>query len=81
MSSSPKDAARDELGADEKEPTDLPFPSSLCHGCAARRYIRSGRGSVFILCPLLSQKYPRQPVSLCSLFQPMSDDSEAKKEK
>ncbi len=48
----------------------LPFPESLCHRCAAPpRYIASGRGSVFILCPLLPNKYPPQPVRTCALFR------------
>ena len=52
-------------------PEDLPFPSSLCHRCAAPpRYITSGRGSVFILCPLWPTKYPPQPVRTCPLFRP-----------
>ena len=72
MSFSPKD--------DDREPAspasdDLPFPSSLCHRCTAHRYIRSGRGSVFILCPLLPQKYPRQPVIACPLFQAAPEES------
>jgi hypothetical protein len=47
-----------------------PFPESLCHRCAAPpKYVRSAR-SVFILCPLLPQKYPRQPVLQCALFRP-----------
>lgn len=55
-------------------PEELPFPASLCHKCAAPRYIRSGKGSVFVLCPLLPEKYPRQPVRSCPLFAPRSDD-------
>jgi hypothetical protein len=52
-------------------PTILPFPSSLCHRCAAPpRYIESARGSVFILCPLLPNRYPPQPVRSCPLFVP-----------
>lgn len=54
-----------------KVPDPLPFPTSLCHRCAAPpRYITSGRGSVFILCPLLPAKYPPQPVRTCTLFRP-----------
>lgn len=54
-----------------KLPDPLPFPTSLCHRCAAPpRYITSGRGSVFILCPLLPAKYPPQPVRTCALFRP-----------
>ena len=48
----------------------LPFPESLCHRCAAPplRYIRT-ETSIFILCPLLANKYPRQPVLCGSLFR------------
>jgi hypothetical protein len=49
---------------------DLPFPESLCHRCAAPpRYIRTAT-SVFILCPLVPEKYPRQPVRICPYFKP-----------
>ena len=48
----------------------LPFPESLCHRCAAPpRYVRTGRAT-FILCPLLPERYPRQPVMACPLFRP-----------
>ncbi|MFI5267118.1 MAG: hypothetical protein ACHQ7M_07055, partial [Chloroflexota bacterium] len=51
----------------------LPFPESLCHRCdAPPRYIRPGR-SVFILCPRMPEKYPRQPVLSCSGFNPRID--------
>ena len=51
--------------------TERPFPTSLCHLCAAPpRYITSARGSVFIMCPLLPSKYPPQPVRSCALFCP-----------
>jgi hypothetical protein len=29
--------------------------------------------SVFILCPLLPQKYPPQPVRACALFRPRQE--------
>lgn len=52
---------------------EKPFPESLCHRCAAPpRYVRTGT-SVFILCPLLPQKYPPQPVLRCPLFKPRLD--------
>jgi hypothetical protein len=48
----------------------LPFPESLCHTCAAPpKYVKTER-SVFILCPLLPSKYPRQPVKACDLYRP-----------
>jgi hypothetical protein len=54
-------------------PADPPFPESLCHSCAAPpRYVRSST-SVFILCPLLPEKYPRQPVLRCALYRPRAD--------
>ena len=56
-------------------PTPLPFPESLCNRCAAPpRYVHSGKGSVFILCPLLPNKYPPQPVVRCALFRPLRTD-------
>lgn len=82
MSTSSKDDdLSGEPATESKVPTERPFPSSLCHRCAAHRYIQSGRGSVFILCSRLSQKYPRQPVSFCSVFEPISDESGSKNEK
>ncbi len=48
----------------------VPFPESLCHRCAAPpRLVRSAR-SVFILCPVLPNKYPPQPVRFCPSFRP-----------
>lgn len=47
----------------------LPFPQSLCHRCAAPpRYVRTA-ASTFILCPLLAERYPPQPVLRCELFR------------
>ena len=55
---------------DEPAPEELPFPGSLCHRCAAPpRYVRTST-SVFILCPLVPEKYPRQPVRECAFFRP-----------
>ena len=49
---------------------ELPFPSSLCHRCAAPpKYVRTST-SVFILCPLVPERYPRQPVLECPFFRP-----------
>jgi hypothetical protein len=53
-----------------KPASDLPYPQSLCHKCAAPpRYVRTAT-SLFILCPLLPSKYPPQPVLRCALFKP-----------
>jgi RimJ/RimL family protein N-acetyltransferase len=50
--------------------SDEPFPESLCHGCAAPpKYVRTER-STFIRCPLVADKYPRQPILQCALFRP-----------
>jgi hypothetical protein len=46
---------------------DLPFPTSLCHGCAFLRSNRSNRGSVFLQCTEASRpKYGAQPVLVCA---------------
>ena len=52
---------------------DLPYPDSLCHRCAAPPRYVSTNTSVFILCPLLPQKYPPQPVRACALFRPRQE--------
>jgi hypothetical protein len=50
-----------------------PFPGSLCHRCAAPpRYVKAAR-TTFILCPLLPEKYPPQPVLKCVLFRPLDE--------
>jgi hypothetical protein len=57
-------------------PDELPFPESLCHRCAApARYVRTA-SSTFILCPLLPEKYPPQPVRSCPLFRPRAGETE-----
>ncbi len=57
----PSDAAPAENG------TDLPFPDSLCHACAAPiKLIRTAR-STFLYCPLF-KRYPPQPVRACEKF-------------
>ena len=63
---------------DETPPSPLPFPTSLCHRCAAPpKYVRT-KTSTFILCPLLPQKYAPQPVLRCPLFRPRSPEPEEK---
>mgnify|MGYP003446148061 CR=1 FL=1 len=48
-----------------------PFPSSLCHACAAPpRYVETDKGSTFIHCPVLN-RYPPQPVRSCEAFVPL----------
>lgn len=59
--------------------SDLPFPTSLCHRCAAPpRYVKT-QTSTFILCPLLPRKYPPQPVVRCALYRPSGPSSEPDK--
>ncbi len=52
-------------------PDDAPFADSLCHRCVHLRLVRSGKGSVFLLCqqPTVG-KYPPQPVRACPGFVP-----------
>ncbi len=56
--------------ADAPETSDVAFPESLCHRCQHLRVVRSGRGSMFLMCqePTLP-KYPRQPVAACGRFE------------
>lgn len=52
-----------------KPPTPLPYPTSLCHRCAAPpRYVLTAT-STFIMCPILPNKYPPQPVRTCPAFR------------
>ncbi len=53
-----------------------PFPESLCHRCANLRYVETAQ-STFLLCPVLPNKYPRQPVRRCSLFRPREESGAA----
>jgi hypothetical protein len=58
---------------DQPSTVDLPYPDSLCHRCAAPpRYIQTAT-SVFILCPIVPEKYPRQPVRQCPYFRPRTE--------
>ena len=41
-------------------PKKPPYPDSLCHRCAARRYVK-GRATLFVQCTALPVKYPPQP--------------------
>jgi len=53
---------------------DRPFPSSLCHSCAAPpRYVVTDRGAVFIHCPILAS-YPPQPVAECEKYRPAAEE-------
>jgi hypothetical protein len=48
-----------------------PFPESLCHRCAAPPKYVETKSSTFIMCPLLPNKYPPQPVRSCPSFIPL----------
>jgi hypothetical protein len=53
-----------------KPDAELPYPTSLCHRCAAPpRYVRTTT-SIFIMCPILPNKYPPQPVVRCTAYKP-----------
>ncbi len=63
--------------ADQLDQAVVPLPlviqQSLCSRCEHRKIIRSGKGSVFLLCQvgLTNQhwpKYPPQPVQRCPKF-------------
>lgn len=60
-------------GPRDKE--DLPFATSLCHGCAHHRYSGNRRGSIFIMCQGTPYKYVPQPVLRCPAFEPEAEDS------
>ena len=51
----------------ERPPAPLPFPTSLCHRCAALRLV-AGKRSTFLQCSALAEKYPPQPVQSCAAF-------------
>lgn len=56
--------------------SDQPFPESQCHSCGAPpKYVRTER-SVFIRCPLVPEKYPRQPMTNCPLWRPVLVETE-----
>jgi hypothetical protein len=58
-------------------PAPPPHPGSLCHACAAHRYIHT-KSSTFVMCTALPVKYPRQPVSACPAFRPADPAPEAR---
>jgi hypothetical protein len=56
-----------------------PFPESLCHQCAAPPRFVETATSTFIMCPLLPNKYPPQPVLKCAAFAPRKDQPRLKR--
>jgi hypothetical protein len=46
---------------EREKPLEVANPTSLCHRCAARQYVR-GRATLFVMCTALLVKYPPQPV-------------------
>ena len=61
------------LGRVSDAQKSLPYPESLCHRCAAPPKLVETKTSTFIMCPLLPEKYPRQPVVECPLFRPREE--------
>jgi hypothetical protein len=57
------------LKTPHRSPIALPFPDSICHGCAHSRKIET-KTSKFLLCAALATKYPRQPISQFPAFEP-----------
>ena len=57
----------DERPGDANEPR-LPHAESLCHRCAAVRYVR-GKNTLFVRCTALAVKYPPQPVRSCAAYR------------
>jgi hypothetical protein len=53
----------------ENEVSSPLYPDSLCHRCAACRYVK-GRAMLFVMCTALPVKYPAQPVVRCEAFTP-----------
>ena len=52
-----------------------PYPESLCHRCAGRRYVPA-RAATFVMCTVLDVKYPRQPVLACPAFRARGRDDD-----
>lgn len=59
------------------ETLPVPYPESLCHQCGAPPRLVRSASSVFILCPVLPNKYPRQPVYACDAYAPRNADDAA----
>lgn len=56
---------------------ELPFPRSICHGCAYLRLVTSAKQSTFMMCKAPETKidlpkYPRQPVASCAFRAPLA---------
>lgn len=67
-------------GQNVPDPRELSpmLQASLCSRCGNRRLIRSGTGSVFLLCEVGLEKsawpkYPPQPIQSCVHFKTISD--------
>jgi hypothetical protein len=44
------------------------FDGSLCPRCSNHREVKAAR-STFVMCRVLPEKYPRQPVQTCAAFR------------
>ena len=53
---------------DHERGPKLPHPESLCHRCAAVRYVQ-GKNTLFVRCTALAVKYPPQPVRSCVAYR------------
>jgi hypothetical protein len=65
--------------ADPNPIRDLPLvlTLSLCSSCEKQRIVRSGKGSVFLMCQLGLEipawpKYPPQPIQACRNYQKLA---------
>ncbi len=47
---------------------DILFDASLCPRCSNHRQVKAAR-STFVMCRVLPDKYPRQPVRACPAFR------------
>jgi hypothetical protein len=62
--------------SDDEEPFAAPsgsaketlFDGSLCPRCSNHRQVKTPR-STFVMCRVLPDKYPRQPVRACAAFR------------
>ncbi len=61
-------AGRHRRSGDTPKVPSPPYPASICHRCAAHRYVM-GRATLFVRCTALPRKYPSQPVLQCRAFR------------
>ena len=56
-----------------------PPPASLCCSCAFVRHVTGRHGRSYLLCrsTAIEAKYPRQPVTRCTAYDPGDDSATA----